>query len=98
MRLDERLPEPVETAAYYVVSESLANVAKHADASVVTVRVERENGRAVIEIADDGRGGANGAGSGLRGLADRVEALGGRLAVESPPGKGTFVRAEVPCA
>jgi signal transduction histidine kinase/peptidoglycan/LPS O-acetylase OafA/YrhL len=94
-----RLPGRVEAAAYYVVSEALANVAKYADASSVSVRVGRENGRAVVEVVDDGVGGAAPRlGSGLSGLADRVEALDGRLRVESPPGKGTTIRAEIPCA
>jgi signal transduction histidine kinase len=94
----ERLPEKVEAAAYYVVSEALANVAKHADASTVTVRVGRDNGNAVVEVIDDGRGGANpGLGTGLHGLADRVESLDGYLRVESPLGAGTTVRAEIPC-
>ncbi|HEX5470050.1 MAG TPA: PAS domain-containing protein [Gaiellaceae bacterium] len=96
--LDERLPPPVEAAAYYVVSEALTNVAKYAQASAVDVRVTRLNGRAVVEVADDGIGGADPlAGSGLRGLADRVEALDGRLHVESAPGRGTMIRAEIPC-
>jgi signal transduction histidine kinase len=94
----ERLPAPVEAAAFYVVSESLANVAKYAEASVARVRVTRQNGRAVVEVSDDGIGGADAArGSGLRGLADRVEALDGRLEVQSPAGAGTHVRAEIPC-
>jgi signal transduction histidine kinase len=94
----ERLPEPVEAAAYYIVAEALANVAKYADADAVTVTVERRNGLARIEIADDGVGGADPAkGSGLRGLSDRVEALGGTLAVESAFGHGTRLRAEIPC-
>ena len=96
---DERLPEGYEVAAYYLVSESLANVAKHAHASSVTVDVARANGQLVVEIVDDGDGGADtGRGSGLRGLADRVEALDGRLRVWSPKGAGTRVRAEIPCA
>ena len=96
--LDRRLPEPVEAAAYYVVCESLANVAKYAQATAVSVRVARENGRALIEVADDGVGGADEArGSGLRGLVDRVEALGGKFWLASPPGRGTVVRAEIPC-
>jgi signal transduction histidine kinase len=95
---EERLPEPVEAAAYYIVAEALANVAKYASADAVTVTVERHNGLARIEIADDGVGGADPAkGSGLRGLTDRVEALGGTLAVESAPGHGTRLRAEIPC-
>lgn len=96
--LDERLPEPVEAASYYVVAEALANVAKYASASAVAVTVHRRNGCALVEVADDGVGGADPTrGSGLRGLADRVEALGGALAVESPAGRGTRLRAEIPC-
>ena len=94
---EERLPGPVEAAAYYVIAESLTNVAKYAEASSATVRVTCENGHAVVEVADDGIGGADaGSGSGLRGLADRVEALAGTLDVESPAGGGTRVRAEIP--
>jgi signal transduction histidine kinase len=93
----ERLPENVEAAAYYVVSEALANVAKHAEASSVTVRIGRDNGQAVVEVVDDGVGGADPqVGTGLHGLADRIESLDGNLRVESPPGKGTTVRAEIP--
>ena len=96
--LDDRLPEPVEAAAYYVVSEALANIAKYAEASSVAVSIASVNGHAVVEITDDGVGGADPAkGSGLRGLVDRVEALDGRLLVESPPGEGTRVRVEIPC-
>jgi signal transduction histidine kinase len=97
--IDERLPERIEVAAYYLVSESLANVAKHARASSATVEVSRTNGEVVVEVVDDGVGGADSErGSGLRGLADRVEALGGRLRVWSPRDGGTRVRAEIPCA
>jgi signal transduction histidine kinase len=96
--LDERLPGPLELAAYFVASEALANVDKYAQASRVSVRVWRDDRRATIEIADDGAGGADPAcGSGLRGLADRVAAAGGRLRVTSPPGEGTVVAAELPC-
>jgi PAS domain S-box-containing protein len=96
--LDDRLPEPVEAAAYYVVSEALANVAKYAEASSVAVSIATVNGHAVVEIADDGVGGADPTrGSGLRGLVDRVEALDGRLHVESPRGQGTRIRVEIPC-
>jgi signal transduction histidine kinase len=96
--IEERLPEPVEAAAYYVVAEALANVVKHASATAVSVSVDRRDGRAVVDVRDDGVGGADPArGSGLGGLGDRVEALGGRLAVESPPGRGTHLRAEIPC-
>ena len=95
--LEERLPPPIEAAAYFVVSEALANVAKYAEASLVRVSVSRENGHARVEVADDGRGGADPAGgSGLRGLADRVEALDGWLEVESVPGEGTRILAEIP--
>ena len=97
--LSERLPERVEAAAYYVVSEAITNVVKHAEANSIRVRVERVDGHAVVEVADDGVGGADsGGGTGLRGLADRVDALGGRLRVESPRGRGTVVHAEIPCA
>jgi len=92
-----RLPRPIEFAAYFVASEALANVAKYAHASAVVVRLTRTPTTAVVGIADDGVGGADPAGgSGLRGLADRVEAVGGRLAVSSPPGAGTVVSAELP--
>jgi signal transduction histidine kinase len=91
------LPAQVEAAAYYVVSEALANVTKYAQASGVEVTVERTNGIAVVEVADDGVGGADPVrGSGLRGLADRVAALSGKLDVDSPPGAGTRIRAEIP--
>jgi PAS domain S-box-containing protein len=94
---EERLPAQVEAAAYYVVSESLANVAKYAGASRVRVAVVCRDGWALVEVADDGAGGADPArGSGLLGLADRVEALSGNLDVESPKGAGTRVRARIP--
>jgi signal transduction histidine kinase len=94
-----RLPEPVESAAYFVVSEGLANVAKYANATQATVAVRREDDRVTIEVADDGVGGADTAnGSGLRGLADRVAALDGTLTLESPAGRGTQLRAEIPVA
>lgn len=97
--LDERLPAPIETTAYYVVSEGLTNIAKYARATSAHVRVARENGTALVEISDDGTGGADPIkGSGLRGLRDRVEALGGRFAVSSQEGHGTTIRAELPCA
>jgi signal transduction histidine kinase len=93
-----RLPEAVELAAYFVASEALANVGKYAHATSVTMRVWLADALASIEVADDGIGGADdSAGSGLRGLADRVEALDGRLRVVSPPGAGTTVTAELPC-
>jgi signal transduction histidine kinase len=97
--IGSRLPEALEVAAYYLVSESLANMGKYAEASSVTVAVTRTAKAVVIEIVDDGIGGADEErGSGLRGLADRVEALGGRLRVWSPIGGGTRIRAEMPCA
>jgi signal transduction histidine kinase len=94
-----RLPDPVEVAAYYVVSESLANVGKHARARSATVDVKDGDTTLVVEIIDDGRGGADTEkGSGLRGLADRVEALDGELRIWTRQGGGTRVRAEIPCA
>ena len=93
----DRLPEPIEAAAYYVVSEAITNVVKHAAASAVDVRVAAVNGSVVVEVADDGVGAADpDSGSGLRGLADRLSALDGRLRVESPPSGGTRVVAEIP--
>jgi signal transduction histidine kinase len=95
----ERLPEPVELAGYFVACEALANVAKYAHATQASVRVSRRDGVAVVEIADDGVGGADETGgSGLRGLADRVAALDGTLRILSPSGAGTVVTAELPCA
>jgi signal transduction histidine kinase len=95
--LPERLPQPVELAAYFVAAEALTNVAKYAEASAASVRAFARDGNATIEIADDGVGGADGAvGSGLRGLADRVEALDGTLRVASPAGEGTTITAELP--
>jgi len=96
--LDGRLPVQVETAAYYVASEALTNAAKHSQATEVRVAASCSGGILTVEVVDDGVGGAeNGKGSGLRGLADRVEALDGRLTVASPPGRGTTLRAEFPC-
>jgi signal transduction histidine kinase len=96
--VDGRLHERLEVAAYYVICESLANIGKHAQATSATVDVARRNGDLVVEIVDDGIGGADSErGTGLRGLADRVEALGGRLRVWTPRGGGTRVRAEMPC-
>jgi PAS domain S-box-containing protein len=94
---DERLPEPVEAAAYYVVAESITNVVKHAGATAVSVRVASDDGAVVVEVADDGVGAADpSGGSGLRGLADRLAALDGTLRVESPPTGGTRVVGEIP--
>jgi Signal transduction histidine kinase len=96
--VDGRVGEAVEVTAYYVVSECLTNIGKHAEATLATVDVIRLDGQVVVEVVDDGRGGADAErGSGLRGLADRVEALGGRLQVWTPRGRGTRVRAELPC-
>jgi PAS domain S-box-containing protein len=95
--LDDRLPPPVEAAAYYVIAEALTNVAKYARASGARVHVSRDDGRASVEVRDDGVGGAQETGTGLRGLADRVEALGGGLWLHSPPGEGTTLLAEIPC-
>jgi signal transduction histidine kinase len=93
----ERLPEPVETALFFVCSEALANVAKHAAASAAKIDIRADEQRVTVEIADNGRGGADAArGSGLAGLADRVEALGGDLRVESRPSRGTQVAARLP--
>jgi signal transduction histidine kinase len=95
----ERLPEVVEVAAYFVASEALANVAKHSRASAVQISVSCGAKGALVEVADDGVGGADDAdGSGLRGLADRVEALGGQLRINSPLGTGTTISAVIPCA
>jgi signal transduction histidine kinase len=93
----DRLPAPVEAAAYFVISEALTNVAKYAGANEATVAVRRSDGHAVVEVRDDGVGGADPArGSGLHGLADRVGALDGSLSLDSPPGAGTILRAEIP--
>ena len=95
----ERLPGAVEAAAYFVVAESLTNIAKYASARTASVAVARRNGHAVVEVRDDGVGGADAqAGTGLRGLAERLTVIDGRLEVVSPRGQGTVVRAEIPCA
>jgi signal transduction histidine kinase len=94
---DERLPSEVETAAYFVIAEALTNVAKYAQATEATVSVVRDDGHAVVEVRDDGVGGADpSGGSGLRGLSDRIAALEGRLELRSPKGEGTTVRARLP--
>jgi signal transduction histidine kinase len=96
--LEDRFPDQVESAVYFVVSEALANAAKHSHAAQVRVAASSRGGRLVVEVADDGTGGATASGgSGLRGLADRVEALGGRFTLSSPPGAGTTLRADIPC-
>jgi signal transduction histidine kinase len=88
----------VETAVYFIVAEALANVAKHAHASKARVEVQRLNGEVIVDVSDDGIGGADVDGSGLRGLADRAGALDGRLVLASPPGAGTHLHVEIPCA
>jgi signal transduction histidine kinase len=97
VRLDERLAPAVETAAYFVAAEALANAAKHSGASRIEVGVARDGDKLEIEIADDGRGGADPSGSGLTGLRRRVEALDGTFAVTSPVGGPTTLRVELPC-
>ncbi|HJW58804.1 MAG TPA: ATP-binding protein, partial [Actinomycetota bacterium] len=93
-----RLPGPVESAAYFVVAEALTNAAKHARAAEIGVRITRHRDLLIVEVIDDGAGGADPArGTGLRGLADRVAAVDGRLAITSPPGGPTVIRAELPC-
>jgi signal transduction histidine kinase len=97
LAVDQRLDAHVEVGAYYVVSEALTNAAKHAQASVVEIQARASDGVLELMIDDDGVGGADPArGSGLIGLVDRVEALGGTIAVESPPGRGTSLRVDFP--
>jgi signal transduction histidine kinase len=92
------LPGPVESAGYFIVAEALANSIKHAQASAVDLRMAHADGELRIEMSDDGVGGAHAdGGGGLRGMADRVDALDGRLVVSSPRGGGTFILAELPC-
>jgi signal transduction histidine kinase len=96
---EARLPAPVEAAAYFVVAEALSNVVKYAKATKAAIQVRSLNGSAVVEVRDDGVGGAEPrAGGGLRGLFDRVAALDGTLELVSPPGEGTMIRVEMPCA
>ena len=91
------MPAPIEVATYYVVSEAITNAAKHAQAAVVDVRVEADDGSIRISVKDDGAGGADpDRGSGLVGLKDRVEALGGRLEIRSPAGAGTDLEVSIP--
>ena len=97
IKIAERLPEPVEIAAYYVVSEALTNTVKHADASAVEVKVAVRDASLRIRVRDDGRGGADFArGSGLAGLKDRIEVLGGRISLHSRPGAGTILHIVIP--
>jgi signal transduction histidine kinase len=95
---DDALPPAVESTVYHVVAEALTNAVKHAHATKVAVDVARAAGRLRVEIADDGVGGADaGRGTGLRGLEDRVSAVRGTIRVDSPPGGGTLIVAELPC-
>jgi signal transduction histidine kinase len=96
--IDEDVPRPVETAAYFVAAEALANAGKHSRATRVAIDVTGHDGTLEVEIRDDGRGGANTNGGGLVGLRRRVEALDGALSVSSPDGGPTTIRAELPCA
>jgi signal transduction histidine kinase len=97
VRVDERLPEPVEVSAYYVIAEALTNAAKHARPENVNVQIEVAADVLVREVRDDGAGGAAfSRGTGLAGLKDRVEALGGRIFLDSPRGAGTSLRVELP--
>jgi signal transduction histidine kinase len=97
--IEDRLPERVEAAIYFLVAEALTNVARYAHASSVRLDVTRDGGDVVVTIADDGVGGVDpSSGSGLRGLQDRLAALGGTLAIDSPPGSGTILRARIPVA
>ena len=95
--LPRRPAETAETAAYFVICECLANTAKHSGARHVTIDVHQESGHCVVTVSDDGHGGASTSGAGLKGLADRVAALDGRLTVDSPAGGPTTVKAELPC-
>jgi signal transduction histidine kinase len=95
----ERLAPDVEATAYFVACEALTNVVKHSQATKAAIRALRDDGMLVVEVEDDGVGGASAEeGSGLRGLADRVEAHGGHFRIESAPGSGTRVLGEIPCA
>jgi signal transduction histidine kinase len=98
VRVAGRLPDRVELGAYYIVSEALANVAKHANAQVVIVCVEAGRGVLHLSVRDDGVGGADPDGSGLTGLRERADALGGSLNLTSPPGRGTRVDVRLPAA
>lgn len=96
--VDAPLPRPVETAAYFVVSESVTNAAKHSSASAISVGVALDGARLTVRVEDDGTGGANETGSGLTGLRSRVAALDGVLHIHSPLGGPTTITAELPCA
>jgi signal transduction histidine kinase len=94
----DRLPSPIEASAYFVVAEALTNVVKHAHAASVAVRAQVEDGTFRVEVRDDGVGDAHPEGSGLKGLADRLAALHGRLQIDSPADGGTLVAAAIPIA
>jgi signal transduction histidine kinase len=95
--VEQRLAEPVEVSAYYVIAEALTNAARHAGASAVTVRIDTAGDALLLTVRDDGPGGADFTrGTGLAGLKDRVEALGGRIHLDSPRGAGTTLRAQLP--
>jgi signal transduction histidine kinase len=97
VELDERLPAPIETAAYYIASEALTNVAKHAHANVVELIAAHDDGALMLEIRDDGIGGVDaGLGSGILGLTDRAEALGGTISITSLPRGGTTLSVHLP--
>jgi signal transduction histidine kinase len=99
VRLDERLPAPVEAAAYYIASEALTNVEKHAHANVVELIAAHDNGVLTLEVRDDGIGGVDATrGSGILGLTDRAEALGGTISISSPPRSGTTLSVRLPIA
>ena len=96
---DQRYSPAVESAAYFIVSEALTNISKHANARSAAITIAPRHGTLLVEVADDGAGGAKRQTSGgLQGLADRVGALNGRLTIDSAPGAGTTIRAEIPCA
>jgi signal transduction histidine kinase len=94
---DQRFPAPIEATAWFVVCEAITNAVKHADATRVDVELTSAAGVLVVRVCDDGRGGADAGGSGLRGIADRAEALGGSLRVAERAGGGTIVTGELPC-
>jgi signal transduction histidine kinase len=95
--IPSRLPSTVEAVVYYVAAEGLTNIAKYAQATAATLRLEASNKSVVLSVGDNGAGGADPRrGTGLRGLADRVEALGGKLELDSPPGHGTLLTASIP--
>jgi signal transduction histidine kinase len=95
---DRRFPPNIEATAYFVIAEALTNAAKHARGSRASVSIVARDDHLVIDVADDGVGGADLGGSGLRGLTDRVAAAGGSIAIESPPSTGTHLHLELPCA